>query len=314
MDQIVGVEIVTADGKLVNASATQSPDLWWAFRGAADSFGIGIKFYIQTHPAPDSITYFQFAFKGIHDSKDVWTKTFLHLQDFATNSTVVDHRISFGIYLDGSGSYSLSGAFFGTPEEFNSTIKPELLRTLPDPVSPLVEAMNWYDYQIKVSGKTSIKVPVGGYNDHEDFFAKSVTVPESSGLSAAALDALYDHLRSGSAKEWYIIINLYGGPGSAINTKDIKFAAYDDRNSLWVLQNWGYGSTPMDFIQGINDAIIKAQPQTTFGAYLNYVDPTYDPATAHKLYYGDEVYARLLSIKKQVDPQSVFWNPQAIGA
>jgi hypothetical protein len=140
-----------------------------------------------------------------------------------------------------------------------------------------------------------------------------VTVPESTGLTSNALNALFDYLKTAGSTEYYIIINLYGGPGSAINKKDTNFAAYNDRDSLWVLQNYGYGSA-IDFVNGINDAIINAQPQTSFGAYLNYVDPTYDAATAHKLYYGDAVYSRLAALKKQVDPQSVFWHPQAIGA
>ncbi|KNG45573.1 carbohydrate-binding module family 18 [Stemphylium lycopersici] len=315
MDQVVGADIVLADGSLVKASSTENSEIFWAIKGAAESFGVVTKFYLQTQAAPKSITYFQFAFTGIHDSKKVWTNTFLHLQDVATNASVVDNRVSFGVYLDNYGSYSLSGAFFGTVDEFNTKVRPELLRTLPK-ATATVESMGWYDYMVKVSGTDTIKTPLTGYDEHEDFFAKSVTVPESTGLTSAALNALYDYLHPAGSTEYYIIINLYGGPGSAINKKDTDFAAYNDRDSLWVLQNYGYGgaASTIDYINGINNAILNAQPQTQFGAYLNYVDPTYDAATAHKLYYGDAVYSRLAALKKKVDPKSVFWNPQAIGA
>jgi len=47
---------------------------------------------------------------------------------------------------------------------------------------------------------------------------------------------------------------------------------------------------------------------------LNYVDPTLTAAQAHREYYGDAVYARLLALKKVVDPGLVLWNPQAVGA
>lgn len=313
MDQVVGADVVLADGSLIKASSTESPDIFWAIKGAAESFGVVTKFYLQTHAAPASITYFEFGFTGIHDSKSVWTNTFMHIQDVAKNASVVDNRVSFGIYLDNYGGYSLSGAFFGSVSEFNTKVKPELLRSLPNPTAT-VQSMAWYDYMVKVSGKTSIKEPLTGYDEHEDFFAKSVTVPESTGLTSNALNALYDYLQTADGTEYYIIINLYGGPGSAINSKDTDFAAYSDRDSLWVLQNYGYGGDSMDFINGINSAIINAQPQTSFGAYLNYVDPSYDAATAHKLYYGDAVYNRLAALKQKVDPKSVFWNPQAIGA
>jgi hypothetical protein len=313
MDQIVAADVVLANGTLVKATSTAYPDIYWAVRGAADSFGIVTTFYLQTRPAPSIITYFAFSLSGVLNSKATFTNTFLHLQDVATNASVVDNRVSFGIYLDGYGSYSLSGAYFGSVDEFNSKVKPELLRSLPVSTET-VQAMTWYDYLVKVSGEGTITTPVTGYNLHDNFFAKSLTVPESDGLTAGTLDALFDYLRTAGSVNYYLIINLYGGPGSAINSKDTRFAAYSDRNSLWVFQNYGLTSASINFINGINNAIITAQPQTSFGAYLNYVDPSYDAATAHKLYYGDAVYSKLATLKQQVDPQGVFWHPQAIGA
>lgn len=312
MDQIVAADVVLANGTLVKTTSTAYPDMYWAVRGAADSFGIVTTFYLQTKPAPTSITYFAFPFNGVFGSKTKFTNSFLHLQDVAKNASVVDNKISFGIYLDGE-TFSLSGAYFGSVADFNSKVKPELLRSMPATSAPVVQSLSWYDYLIKVSGATTLRTDAS-YDEHEDFFAKSVTVPEKDGLTASAFNALYDHLGTNGDVSYYVICNLYGGPGSAINAKDTNFAAYNDRDSLWVLQNWGYGAESVNFVNGINNAIIKAQPQTSFGAYLNYVDPSYDAATAHKLYYGDAVYSRLAALKKQVDPQSVFWHPQAIGA
>jgi hypothetical protein len=80
-----------------------------------------------------------------------------------------------------------------------------------------------------------------------------------------------------------------------------------------MFQNYGFGPKSMNFVNGINNAIIKAQPETKFSAYLNYVDPTYDAATAHKVYYGDELYERLAVLKKELDPGNFSWHPQAIG-
>lgn len=313
MDQIVAADVVLANGTLIKTTSTAYPDIFWAIRGAAESFGIVTNFYLQTRPAPSSITYFEFGFTGILDSKTTFTNTWLHLQDVATNASVVDNKVSFGVYLDGYGTFSLSGAYFGSVNDFNTKVRPELLRTLPS-AKASVQSMSWYDYLVKVSGKDSIKVPVNGYNDHDNFFAKSITVPEKDGLKAATLNALFDHLKTANGVEYYVIINLYGGPGSAINTKDTNFAAYSDRDSLWVFQNYGFTSGSINFINGINSAVMNAQPQTKFGAYLNYVDASYSATQAHQMYYGDALYSRLAALKKQVDPQSVFWNPQAIGA
>lgn len=313
MDQVVGADFVLANGTLIKASSSQNSDIFWAIKGAAESFGIVTSFYVQTRPAPATITYFAFAFNGVMESKTTFTNSFLHIQDVAKNASVVDNKISFGIYLDGYGTFTLSGAYFGSVADFNAKVKPELLRSLPSN-TPTIQNMAYYDYLVKVSGEAQITVPKTGYAEHDNFFAKSLTVPETTGLTSTTLNTLFDYLKTAGSVEYYLIINLYGGPGSAINSKDTNFAAYNDRDSLWVLQNYGMTGDSMAFINGLNDAVIKAQPQTKFGAYLNYVDPSYDAATAHSLYYGEVVYARLAALKKQIDPKSVFWHPQAIGA
>lgn len=121
LDHIVGLDVVTADGKFQHTSATENSELFWALRGAAENFGIVTTFYLRTQAAPESVTYFQFQWADtLFKSKKDFTKTFLHIQTFSQNASVVDNRISYGIYLDGVSTYNLGGTFFGTPEEFNS--------------------------------------------------------------------------------------------------------------------------------------------------------------------------------------------------
>ena len=316
MDAITAADVVLANGTLVKTSSTQHSEIYWGIRGAAESLGIVTTFYMQTRAAPESVTYFGFEWGGIFDTKATFTNSFLRLQEIARNSSIIDNRISFGVYMDNNGGFSPSGVFMGTLDEFNSKIKPEFLRNMAAGAGVNVKSYSWYDYLVLLSGKTSIKEPLTGYNEHDIFFAKSITVPEKDGLTSAALDAFWTYQQTANAKSvsFYTIVNLYGGPGSAINSKDTNFAAYNDRDSLWVFQNYGQGANTVSFMNGLQDAVIKAQPQTSFGAYLNYVDPSYDAATAHKLYYGDAVYTRLAALKKKIDPDNVFWNPQSIGA
>ncbi|KAF2734001.1 FAD-binding domain-containing protein [Polyplosphaeria fusca] len=319
LDTIVAVDVVLADGSLKHASQTENSEIFWALRGAADSFGIVLNFYLQTEPAPDSLVFFQFGWDNVLTSEKSFVDTVLHFQDFATNASVVDDRIAFGMNLEYGDHFTMSGTFFGSAAEFNETIKPELLRGVPKPtVINTVEDMEWIPYLIIFGGlDNTINVPETGYDMHDDFFAKSITVPEKDGLSHNALASFYRYISKGSPSSYFVIINLYGGPGSAINTKDTEFAAYNDRDSLWVFQNYGEkaNSVPgiVDWINGVNDAVIDAQPLTEFGAYLNYVDPSYSAAEAHKVYYGEELYSKLLVLKKKYDPSFIFWNPQAIG-
>ena len=50
---VVGLDVVTADGTLVRADASENSDLLWAARGAGPGFpGVVTRFYLQTYQAP----------------------------------------------------------------------------------------------------------------------------------------------------------------------------------------------------------------------------------------------------------------------
>ncbi len=50
IDNLLGAEIVTADGQVRTVSANDEPDLYWAIRGGGGNFGVVSKFLFQLHP------------------------------------------------------------------------------------------------------------------------------------------------------------------------------------------------------------------------------------------------------------------------
>ena len=57
IDNLLAVEVVTADGSLVRASADENPDLFWALRGGGGNFGVVTAFEIRLHEVgPEVLT------------------------------------------------------------------------------------------------------------------------------------------------------------------------------------------------------------------------------------------------------------------
>jgi FAD/FMN-containing dehydrogenase len=62
-DNLVAAEVVTADGRILEASATSEPDLFWAIRGGGGNFGVVTEFEFALHPVRPLVQLGLFAFR-----------------------------------------------------------------------------------------------------------------------------------------------------------------------------------------------------------------------------------------------------------
>lgn len=52
-ENVLGIDVVTADGQLLHASESENPDLFWAARGSGPGFfGVVVRYHLKAHPRP----------------------------------------------------------------------------------------------------------------------------------------------------------------------------------------------------------------------------------------------------------------------
>lgn len=323
LDNIVEMQVVLADGSVVTTSASHSPDLFWAFRGAGSSYGIVTYFKFATRPAPTVATYYQYNYKS--PSIDTKTKTILAMQKFG--ATMAPKELALRLIYE-NGTFQVYGVYWGPKSEWEKAITP-LLTLLPTDgrvASVPGQEMEWLPTLFKLSNGAQLEQPLD-YDKHDTFFAKSIVTPaaESDHLDEATIHNFVTYLATDGQQalvKWGVLYDLYGGTGSMISAPPSSATAYAHRDSLFTIQI--YSASPRSvppypqggyaFVNGIADSITEYQNKTVFKAYTNYIDPTLTKEQAWDLYYGQGHMVKLNQVKDTVDPTRLFWNPQAIRA
>ena len=54
-DNLLSVELVNADGAVLNVTAESDPDLFWALRGGGGNFGVATSFEYRLHPLSEVV-------------------------------------------------------------------------------------------------------------------------------------------------------------------------------------------------------------------------------------------------------------------
>lgn len=320
VDSICGLDVILADGRLLHVTETDYPELFYAFRGAADSFGVIIRFHLRTVQAPDEVVVFSYEIEGIVRDVNEATAAFLNIQWVVQDpdSNIIDRDLSFGFYIH-DGSWTIWGVFMRSQEVFESKIAPALLGGFKRPVKKFVQAMAWLDALAWFSGNHSNDATEDAF---DTFYAQSALIPEHNTLGEKFVRAYFETMRSASldpSQSWYAVINLHGGPDSQISVP-ASASAYTHRETLWMIQHYGFSTNHLPPLLDSTKAVITrltsaaraGVPELSWGAEPNYHDPDMARAIAHSMHYGRGATRRLEALKSEIDPSEVFWNPQSI--
>lgn len=145
-DNLLSVEIVTADGDVLTASMTEHPDLFWAVRGGGGNFGVVTWFEYRLHPiGPECFVVG--ALYALADAERVtpaWRNFVLQAPDEITSTLVFWSMPSlpgFPEDLQGTPIVGAFGLYAGDAAEGEAALQP--LRNL---ATPLLDLSGRSDY------------------------------------------------------------------------------------------------------------------------------------------------------------------------
>jgi FAD/FMN-containing dehydrogenase len=326
-DNVVGVQIVTADGVVHDTSAGSDPDLFWACRGGGGgSFGVVTSFTLRTHPVPDLVLfYLQWPWSAAASVIDAWQRW----APAAPDDLWSNLHLAAGPGI--TPQLSVGGTYAGSVSGAQSLLSKLYAAAGSAPPGPFVQSEGYLTTMLVEAGCSSLSVaqchlpsqnPAGQLGRPPEY-AKSdfYTKP----LSAAGISTLLaqvekmQQVNGASGASGGVAFDAFGG---AINRVSPAATAFAHRDALFLAQystGWtpppghpdaGKGTAPVEnqlaWLRSFHAAM---RPFASGQAYQNYADP--DLADWQRAYYGAN-YPRLQRVKAAVDPADVFRFPQSI--
>ena len=299
VDNMIGAEVVTADGAVVRASEQENPDLFWGLRGGGGNFGIVTKFEYRLHPIGPIVYGGMLLF-----SRDRASEIVRAYRDFMEQAPD-DVGGALALLtappepfvpedLRGKPALGMIICFTGKPEEGEVAIRPLL------ELGPAVRLVQPMPY-VAVQGLLDAANPPGLRN-----YWKADMYPQ---LPDAALEALIASASEPFSPFTTILVQPLGG---AIHRVADDATAIGWRSAKWavhILGMWHDAAKDDKQISWVRNVVDAVKPWAQTGAYLNYLMDEGERAVQDS--FGGH-YGRMVALKNKYDPTNFFRMNQNI--
>jgi FAD/FMN-containing dehydrogenase len=291
-DNLLSVDVLTADGTLLTANRQQHPDLFWALRGGGGNFGVVTSFGYQLHevgPVLGGLLVFPF---------DRARELLRAYDEFTT--TAPDELGSLGVLgtlPDGTKAFINLLCYSGDLRAGEEVLHP--LRTFGATMLDQVQVMPYTAVQSIVENFN----PRGLRN-----YWKSLYLGHLDAEPAAVLVDHYARVPSGYS---HVVVYTLGGAVSRVPEIDTAVAHRDARHVLVAIGMWDDPAADAANIAWVRECAEAMQPFALGGAFY----PNYEqhaPADRLLAAFGAETYRRLATVKRTYDPRNVFCLNQNI--
>ena len=296
IDCMRSAEVVTADGRILTASAAEHPDLFWALRGAGSNFGVVTSFEFEAHPV-GPIVQLCAAFYPLEDGRKVlrgW-RDFMATAPEEISSLVVLWSVpdvdAFPAELRKRPVAIVAAVYAGPADEGARAVQP--LREL---ATPLLDLSG----QVPFTGVQTSFDPL--FPKGRFYYWKSTYVHD---FSDACIDAVLD----GAAKRPHHMSDIpIWHLGGAMSRVAADATAYGRRDAPFLVTaeaNWIDPADNDRHLQWARGLLASMKPFSRGGLYLNFPGFGEEKEAMLREAYGAN-YERLVALKTIYDPGNLF--------
>ena len=300
VDNLIAADVVTADGKLLRASATESPGLFWAIRGGGN-FGVVTSFEYRLHPVGPEVMAGLIIFP--QDNARTLLRQYRKITARAPRELtawVVLRKAPPLPFLPaevhGTDIVVFAVCYCGDLAKGKKAVAP--LRALGKPLADIVGPMPFAGWQTAFD--PLLTPGARNYWKSHDF-AK---------LSDPLIDLLVDHAGRVPTPETEVVLVHIGG---AVNNVPVIATSYPHRNVEYIVNvhtRWSHPSQDQSCIAWARQLFDAMAPHSTGGVYVNFMPE--DEGQRVKIGAYGRNYKRLTTLKAKYDPRNLFRMNQNI--
>jgi FAD/FMN-containing dehydrogenase len=301
-DNLVSIELVTADGSVLTASERENVDLFWALRGGGGGVGVVTRFVYRAHPVgPEVMVAFVLypadRAVGVFRSVDEYTKAAGDEVSPVAFLGYVPPVEPFPEKAHGAPYVAILVVHPGSVDDGMAALEP--LRALGDPIADLSGPIPYVDAQ---------KLLDEDYPNGWHYYWKSVDLEE---LGHEALERIVSHAAVSPSHHSTIDVWFHGGAMSRVDPDATAFGARP-AYLIGVEANWEEDNATVDAanVAWARETVADLQRFSSGGAYLNFPGLYEEGEALLRASYGDRGYERLVAVKKAFDPSGLFAGPR----
>jgi FAD/FMN-containing dehydrogenase len=286
-DNLLSVELVTADGAVRNVNEQSDQDLFWALRGGGGNFGVATSFEYRLHPLSEVVGgLIAYPIEAAGDVLRFWRDFTPSAPDELTVFAGVVHA------PDGSGMKlsALVLCHAGSQEQAEKDIAP--IRAFGEPVMAEVGPMPYPVMNTLIDEG----FPRGALNYWKSSFAKS--------LDDGLIDAAIEQFSSAPSPMGQIIFEHFHGAVTRVGVSDTAVPHREEGYNVLIPTVWMEPEATDENIAWTRATYDAFRPYFSDRRWLNYFSDD-DAEDAVRGAYGPN-YDRLAQLKRRYDPDNVF--------